>query len=164
MGRNTSRFLSHWWGRRLLKYATANVDLPMRCSSLSSDGDTISEPLCVIDCQKPTRMLQCLCRVKRSVSGSRLRDDGAPHPLKGITLQSRFADQKKLAKAAILRLERRTSSASAAPLASCVAQVFAPHIALVGDRLTVGQRTLTPPVLVRIQVPQPLKKLVIPIS
>ena len=25
-----------------------------------------------------------------------------------------------------------------------------------GDRLTVGQRTLTPPVLVRIQVPQPL--------
>src|ERR1051325_3118617 len=26
---------------------------------------------------------------------------------------------------------------------------------LVGDRLTVGQRTLTPPVLVRIQVPQP---------
>ncbi len=27
--------------------------------------------------------------------------------------------------------------------------------ALVGDRLTVGQRTLTPPVLVRIQVPQP---------
>ena len=28
--------------------------------------------------------------------------------------------------------------------------------ALVGDRLTVGQRTLTPPVLVRIQVPQPL--------
>jgi hypothetical protein len=31
-----------------------------------------------------------------------------------------------------------------------------PHNALVGDRLTVGQRTLTPPVLVRIQVPQPL--------
>jgi hypothetical protein len=25
-----------------------------------------------------------------------------------------------------------------------------------GDRLTVGQRTLTPPVLVRIQVPQPI--------
>ena len=25
-----------------------------------------------------------------------------------------------------------------------------------GDRLTVGQRTLTPPVLVRIQVPQPV--------
>ena len=26
---------------------------------------------------------------------------------------------------------------------------------MMGDRLTVGQRTLTPPVLVRIQVPQP---------
>ena len=27
----------------------------------------------------------------------------------------------------------------------------------VGDRLTVGQRTLTPPVLVRIQLPQPVE-------
>src|SRR6478735_3998874 len=30
-----------------------------------------------------------------------------------------------------------------------------PKCEILGDRLTVGQRTLTPPVLVRIQVPQP---------
>src|SRR6187455_1904851 len=39
--------------------------------------------------------------------------------------------------------------------ASCTASGQAPHSILLGDRLTVGQRTLTPPVLVRIQVPQP---------
>src|SRR5262245_51634439 len=40
--------------------------------------------------------------------------------------------------------------------ASCTASGQAPHLILLGDRLTVGQRTLTPPVLVRIQVPQPI--------
>src|SRR6476659_8363324 len=40
--------------------------------------------------------------------------------------------------------------------ATCGAATPIPHVGLVGDRLTVGQRTLTPPVLVRIQVPQPL--------
>src|SRR5262245_8427085 len=49
------------------------------------------------------------------------------------------------------RLERRGT----AP-ASCTACGQAPHWILLGDRLTVGQRTLTPPVLVRIQVPQPI--------
>jgi hypothetical protein len=58
---------------------------------------------------------------------------------------------ESLVKRAWQRLERR----GPAPLLARPPVKL--HIStLVGDRLTVGQRTLTPPVLVRIQVPQPL--------
>src|SRR6185437_1478885 len=58
---------------------------------------------------------------------------------------------ESLVKRAWQRLEGRGPAR-----ASCTASGQAPHSILLGDRLTVGQRTLTPPVLVRIQVPQPI--------
>ena len=42
-----------------------------------------------------------------------------------------------------------------APGTHCKTHLFELYVKMMGDRLTVGQRTLTPPVLVRIQVPQP---------
>jgi hypothetical protein len=66
-----------------------------------------------------------------------------------------------LAKVGTRRLEQPPGSQGAAGTNRCLSQLatrlcFLQTVKQLGDRLTVGQRTLTPPVLVRIQVPQPV--------
>ena len=65
---------------------------------------------------------------------------------------------KNLAKFRTLRLEhpsrKERARGTACELVNRISLLD--MVKQLGDRLTVGQRTLTPPVLVRIQVPQPI--------
>ena len=76
----------------------------------------------------------------------------------GLPGNSKTYTAKNLAKFGTLRLEHPSRKERA----RMTARELVNRISLLdmvkqlGDRLTVGQRTLTPPVLVRIQVPQPV--------
>ena len=58
----------------------------------------------------------------------------------------RFANQRQLAKAAVLRLERTGREPTVKSIQNCKTHLVDFKREMVGDRLMVGQRTLTPPV------------------
>ena len=89
---------------------------------------------------------------RRLVAAARSNPDLGPNARRPVTPWS-----KSLAKLASPRLELPDCEAWAPNSGALVSpDALIDMVRQLGDRLTVGQRTLTPPVLVRIQVPQPI--------